>query len=155
MNCTSLKKAHARIIGERAYMGCTTLERASQLNCDMVPAQAFKGCSSMKTFAFEYSRHSELTNGIPSGEIGNEAFYGCSSLTEFNVPKKITLISDRAFYGCSSLKQISLSSKTPPTLGTDVFHGVNPDLKILVPTFLVDTYKSSWPSMADNIFAQD
>lgn len=155
MNCTSLKKAHARIIGERAYMGCTTLERASQLNCDMVPAQAFKGCSSLKTFAFEYSDYSKLTNGIPSGEIGEEAFYDCSSLMEFIVPDTITSIGDKAFYGCSSLKQISLSSKTPPTLGTDVFHGVNPDLKILVPTSLVDTYKSSWPSLADNILAQE
>ena len=155
MNCTSLKKAHARIIGERAYMGCTALETAGQLNYEMVPAQAFKDCCSLKTFVFEYSDHSELTYGIPSGIIDDEAFYGCSSLMEFIVPDTITSIGDKAFYGCSSLKQISLSSKTPPTLGTDVFQGVNPDLKILVPTSLVDTYKSSWPSLADNIFAQE
>ena len=155
MNCTSLKKTHARVIGERAYMGCTALEAASQLNYEMVPAQAFKDCRSLKTCVFEYSDYSKLTNGIPSGEIGYEAFHGCSSLTEFNIPKKITLISDRAFYGCSSLMRIFFSSKTPPALGTDVFHGVNPDLKILVPTSLVDIYKSSWPSLADKIFAQD
>ena len=155
MNCTSLKKAHARIIGERAYMGCTALETAGQLNYDMVPAQAFKGCSSLKTFVFEYSNFTELTYGIPSGIIDDEAFYGCSSLMEFIVPDTITSIGDKAFYGCSSLMRIFFSSKTPPALGTDVFQGVNPDLKILVPTSLVDTYKSSWPFLADNIFAQD
>lgn len=155
MNCTSLKKAHARIIGERAYMGCTALETAGQLNYDMVPAQAFKGCSSLKTFVFENSNYSELTSGIPSGIIDDEAFYGCSSLMEFIVPDTITSIGDKAFYGCSSLMRIFFSSKTPPALGTDVFQGVNPDLKILVPTSLVDTYKSSWPSLADNIFAQE
>lgn len=155
MNCTSLKKAHARIIGERAYMGCTALETAGQLNYEMVPAQAFKDCCSLKTFVFEYSDYSELTNGIPSGIIGEEAFYGCSSLMEFIVPDTITSIGDRAFYGCSSLMRIFFSSKTPPALGTDVFQGVNPDLKILVPTSLVDIYKSSWPSLADKIFSQE
>ena len=152
MNCTSLKSIHARVDGARAYMGCTALETASQLCVGGVPAQAFKGCSNLKTFVFETPCTNQV---IALYSIGFEAFYGCSSLTDFAVPRETSEIGDRAFFGCSSLQTISFSSSVPPTLGTDVFLGVNPDFRILVPSRLVSVYKSNWPSLADNIFAQE
>ena len=152
MNCTSLKNIHARVVGERAYMGCTALETASQLCVGGVPAQAFKGCHNLKTFVFEKPCRDRV---VELDAIGSEAFYGCSSLTELVIPRETTSIGDRAFCGCSSLQSISLSSSIPPTLGTDAFLDVNPDLRILVPSRLVPVYKSNWPSLADNIFAQE
>ena len=148
MNCTSLKNIHARVVGERAYMGCTALETASQLCVGGVPAQAFKGCSNLKTFVFETPCNSQV---IKLDAIGQEAFYDCTSLTEIVIPRETTSIGDRAFCGCSSLQSISFSSSVPPTLGTDVFLGVNPDFRILVPSRLVSVYKSNWPSLADKI----
>lgn len=152
MNCTSLKSIHARVDGARAYMGCTALESASQLCVGGVPAQAFKGCRNLKTFIFETPSGNQV---IALYAIGFEAFYGCSSLTDLAVPRETSEIGDRAFYGCTSLQTISFSSSIPPTLGTDVFLGVNPDFRILVPYRLVSVYKSKWPSLADKIFAQE
>lgn len=152
MNCTSLKNIHARVVGERAYMGCTALETASQLCVGGVPAQAFKDCHNLKTFVFEKPCGDQV---VELDAIGSEAFYGCSSLTELVIPRETTSIGDRAFCGCSSLQSISLSSSIPPPLGTDAFLDVNPDLRILVPSRLVAVYKSNWPSLADNIFAQE
>lgn len=39
--------------------------------------------------------------------IGEEAFYGCSSLTSIIIPNKVTSIGDYAFYNCSSLTSIN------------------------------------------------
>ena len=40
--------------------------------------------------------------------IGDNAFYGCSSLTAITIPESVTSIGDEAFYNCSSLTSITL-----------------------------------------------
>lgn len=49
---------------------------------------------------------------IPSTttEIGDYAFYDCSSLTQIELPPKVASIGNFAFCGCSSLKQIIIPS---------------------------------------------
>ena len=42
--------------------------------------------------------------------IGNKAFYGCSSLTNIEIPNHVTFIGDRAFSGCPSLISIIVES---------------------------------------------
>ena len=150
MNCTSLKEAHAFIEGARAYMGCTALETASQHHPSL-PDMAFKGCSNLHTFNFEFSGSSALS----SRSIGDEAFHGCSSLRNITIPRDILQIEDRAFYGCSSLENIYLDTPIPPTLGSEVFSGCSPDLKIYVPDALVDIYKSNWPDLSEKIQASN
>ena len=39
-------------------------------------------------------------------QIGERAFYGCSSLTNITLPEGVTSIGNYAFYGCSSLKTV-------------------------------------------------
>ena len=150
MNCTSLKDVHACIRGARAYMGCTALETAVQHYLGL-PDMTFKGCSNLHTFNFEI----EGSSVFDSTSIGVEAFHGCSSLRNITIPRDILQIEDRAFYGCSSLENIYLDTPIPPTLGSEVFSGCSPDLKIYVPDALVDIYKSNWPDLSEKIQASN
>jgi hypothetical protein len=149
MNCTSLKDVHALIEGARAYMGCTALETAVQHHLGL-PDMTFKGCSNLHTFNFEI-----VGDSMISTSIGVEAFHGCSSLRNITIPRDILRIEDRAFYGCSSLENIYLNTPIPPTLGSEVFSGCSPDLKIYVPDYLVDIYKSNWPDLSEKIQASN
>ena len=144
MNCVSLKSiTPSQIKGKCAFMGCTALEEVEQRYYS-VPEMAFKNCTNLSVFEF---------NPLDSADsyIGSEAFYGCSSVSEIHLHNKVSSIGTRAFYGCKSLKAVYLASKMPPTLGEDVFTDTHPDLKLYVPSPLLELYKSSWPHLADRI----
>lgn len=147
MNCVSLREMDAIISGKCAFMGCTGLETVVS-RATFVPEKAFKDCSSLSSFTFAEGK-------VEDYYVGAEAFYGCASLPEITIPRKVDRIGERAFYGCSSLKAVYLSSSLPPILGADVFTGTSPDLKIYVPSVLVDVYKSSWPALAEHIEARE
>ena len=148
-DCRNLKTVDLgyRVVTEETFMGCTSLE-TMLLSSISVPEKAFKGCVSLRTVTFD-----ERYVGS-SASIGTEAFYGCSSLSEIHLHRKVSSIGDRAFHGCSDLSAIHLSSGIPPTLGEDVFVGTGPDFRIRVPSSLVNTYKSSWPALADLVEAE-
>lgn len=60
---------------------------------------AFKNCSRLTSVTFE---------GTNLLDVGSGAFYGCTSLSEINLPDSVTKIGDSAFYGCSSLVSVAL-----------------------------------------------
>ncbi|MBQ7913762.1 MAG: InlB B-repeat-containing protein, partial [Clostridia bacterium] len=45
---------------------------------------------------------------LTGGDIGNNAFYNCSSLTSIEIPNGVTSIDSYAFYNCSSLTSIEI-----------------------------------------------
>ncbi len=45
--------------------------------------------------------------------IGDDAFYGCSSLTSITIPNSVTSIGDYAFYRCYSLTSINVDASNP------------------------------------------
>ena len=59
---------------------------------------------------------------IPEGvtEIGDYAFYSCSSLTGITIPPGVKWIGNNAFYGCSSLTELTLPDNIL-TIGREAF----------------------------------
>jgi hypothetical protein len=61
--------------------------------------------------------------------IPANAFQGCTNLVQIVLPSpNICSIGNQAFYGCTGLRAIYTNEGYPPTLGTDVFDGVNYNL---------------------------
>ena len=65
-------------------------------------------------------------------EIGERAFYGCSSLTSITIPESVTEIGERAFYGCSSLTSITIPESVTE-IGELAFCGCSSLTSITIP----------------------
>ena len=101
---------NVRLIGERAFGGCTNLTSItvasenttydSRYNCNAIIEISSKtlivGCKNTKIPSYNVT------------QIGNNAFYNCSSLTSITIPENITTIGSNAFSGCSGLKIIEI-----------------------------------------------
>ena len=71
-----------------------------------------------------------LPDGITS--IGDNAFKGCTSLSEITIPEGVTSIGDSAFSGCSSLAQITIP-KGVTSIGGSAFSGCTSLSEITIP----------------------
>lgn len=75
-----------------------------------LPSATFNNCSSL---------NSVTLSGVEI--VGNNAFYGCSSLPSISIPGTVTRIGNKAFYGCDSLRTIVFSGESVPAFGENVF----------------------------------
>lgn len=127
----------------RAFANCVNLTVVKFPNSlSIIDTGAFTNCVNLKEI--------EL-NGLVTLE--NIAFGGCSKLKKVTFGQKITKIGSYAFLNCSDNLEIYLTAENPPSLGFNVFYGVN-SFKIYVPEELVNVYKShsDWKEFADNIY---
>ncbi|MBQ7531326.1 MAG: leucine-rich repeat protein, partial [Paludibacteraceae bacterium] len=100
---------------------------------------AFAGCKRLVTIMLP----ERLT------AIGANAFKHCIALKVIDIPSTVKFIGDEAFAECKSLTAILFITKTPPSLGTDVFRdaAVHGNYQYInVPCGALSAYKSNWPT---------
>ena len=78
--------------------------------------------------------------------IGNDAFQGCTNVTNMLIPDTVSDIGDNAFNGCSNLSNLTMQRTEPPALGTDVFAGCVL-LAVSVPQNAVSEYNAQWSTV--------
>ena len=109
-------------IGDAAFCDCSNLKAfygkfASADNCYLVVNGV------LHSFAIGCGA-TEFTVPNSVSEIGNSAFYNCSSLTSVTIGSSVTAIEDAAFEYCSSLKTITIPDSVT-TIGESAFNKCN------------------------------
>ena len=94
-----------------------------------------------------------VTIGDSVTSIGYSAFRDCSSLTSVTIPDSVTSIGNYAFVYCRSLTEVYCKRATPPTGGSYMFDYNASGRNIYVPMESVSEYKSTgyWKGYADAI----
>ena len=134
-------------IGDYAFSGCTQLTYINLPN----------NLTSLGKYAFAQCLNFSSIN-IPTTltYIPQRCFFDCDGLSDIELHSGITEIGSSAFAQCSGLYTVKIFAETPPTLGSNVFGGsINNELKILVPSNAVNTYKTAegWSEYANKIFS--
>ncbi len=75
---------------------------------DLTEAQSVTDLGAAFTGKSQITKFNELQYFTLLTKIPDDAFLGCSSLTEITLPKKVNIIGDYAFSSCSSLTTINL-----------------------------------------------
>ena len=115
-------------------------------NCPAITSITIpNGITNIETSSFD-GCHAITSITIPNGvtSIGNYAFQYCYSLTSITIPNSVTSIG-YAFPDCYSLIKYDFSTFTSvPTLNSrNLFNGINGLCKILIPSALIDTWKTA------------
>ena len=120
-------------IGYGAFSGCSLTELTIPNSVTSIDATAFQSCSGLERITVEegnlYYDSRESCNAIISIEdnkliagckntsipnsvtsIGNEAFYGCTGLTELTIPNSVTSIGSSAFEDCTGLTEVTIGN---------------------------------------------
>jgi len=143
-------------IGYYAFNGCSSLTSITIPNhITDIQSNPFLSCSSLATIVVEngnpiYDSRDNCnaiietaTNTLIAGcqntiipnsvtGIGDEAFYGCSSLTSVNIPNCVTSIGVGAFSGCSSLTSINIPENVT-SIGNSAFSRCSSLISINIP----------------------
>ena len=111
-------------IGNDAFHGCP-IEKAT------IPSLAISYVYNYNNYYVDNYNLKEVV--ITSGEsIGDNAFYGCSSLTSITIPDSVTSIGDFAFDGCTSLTSITIPDSVT-SIGDYAFSGCSSLTSITIP----------------------
>ncbi len=134
-----------RLASTMTYLGANSFRNFSGLvaidfytsKITSIGEAAFYGCTDLASF--------DIPTTLTS--IAANTFYGCTSLTEIVIPANITSIGGEAFAYCEGLATITCDATTPPTLGDDVFAGLDcSTITLIVPEGSEEAYQadSQW-----------
>lgn len=156
-------------IGFAAFWACVNLtEIVIPDNIITVSAYGFNNCTRVKKLTIgngvttidSYGFCGLLTLDepitIPNNvkTLGVLAFSGCKSTPKIVVGSGVTSIGNTAFSDCVKCLEFDFSNHTSfPTLGTNVFSGINTNAKIIVPEGLYDTWikATNWVDWREHI----
>lgn len=125
-------------------------EAASVLSF-LVPAGTRAGGDMASIFAgTDVVSFDELVFFTGLSRIEDGVFAGCAELTSVTLPENITAVGDHAFDGCTDLETVTVTSPTPPAIGTDAFANSG-NCPITVPEDAVDAYLEAWSEYAPRI----
>ena len=154
-------------IGEFAFYGCTSLQSLI-MPCDtIVQSGSFGNCTSITSvrlskgtgimpdysingdlryynLPWHQSRDNALSITLEEGirNIGDNAFYSCTGLTEIIIPDSVTSISDSAFYGCTGMTSITIGNNVS-SIDSKAFYNCTNLMSITMPcsaVFMNDTF---------------
>ena len=84
--------------------------------------------------------------------IGDSAFYDCSSLTAVSIPESVVSVDPNAFTNCTSLDTITIKATTPPTLDNS---GISSNPVCKIPCHTQSVYEASnWNNHVKNFEEQ-
>ena len=113
----------ARSIGQRAFEGCTSLEKIEiPQGIRSIGSFAFSICTSLKEI--------EIPQGVEL--IGPSAFEGCTSLEKIEIPGSVKSIGEYVFFGCNALKEVRISEGVK-SIGFSAFNGCKSLKRIEIP----------------------
>lgn len=102
------------------------------------------GVLSIERYAFDHCVEMwSATMGKNIKTIGDCAFWHCEALNSITLPSTLTHIGAQGFFYCEQLCPFTCLAVTPPTLGNEVFGGVEKQ-RLEVPAESVAAYKSAY-----------
>ncbi|EKY09437.1 hypothetical protein HMPREF9075_01376 [Capnocytophaga sp. oral taxon 332 str. F0381] len=142
----SVQLPYTTEISNGMFSNCYDLKEVTFGKVGVISRGAFHSCQALTQVDL---RGSEVK------QIGEVAFASCRALTKVFLPASVEKIDDLVFGYCSALQSITIDALNPPTLGDDIFFGLNADQipNIYVPAISVNDYKTAakWSTYAAKI----
>lgn len=138
-NLISVSLPNATSIGDGTFRDCSKLANVNVPNATSIGGSVFYSCRALTSVS--------LPN---ASSIGTYAFFSCQGLTSISLPR-VTSIGNNAFDTCKALTSVHLPT-TPPSIGSNVFEGINANCVFYIPSGCTTVYQSnsSWSALMSN-----
>lgn len=128
-------------IGSHAFYGTGLTEFYIPPACTTVGNAAFYNCKDLAKVDLDPDQCLWKPTTSSKETDSTYVFYGCSSLTSFDIPFKWTVVPNYAFANCTSLSSISFGTASVTSIGTHAFD--NTGFTTISLPFTVKTFSES------------